>query len=87
MAARKRDEITHVKGFTLKGDAKKKITFDSIASCVQNKSQEIEITYRELARCNMQTIAVEHNKKKFRFTFDKRVVCDNFSTVPYGYTL
>jgi hypothetical protein len=33
----------------------------------------------------MQTIAVEHNKKKFHFTFDKRVVHDDFSTVPYGY--
>ena len=33
----------------------------------------------------MQTIAVENNIKKFRFTFDKRVVCDDFSTVPYGY--
>ena len=62
---------------------RKKKTFDSITSCVQNKEQEIEVTYRELARCNMQTIAVEHNKKKFHFTFDKRVVRDDFSTVPY----
>jgi hypothetical protein len=79
------DEITHVKGFSLRGDAKKKTTFDSITSCVRNKEQEIEITYRELTRCNMQTIAVENNIKIFRFTFDKRVVCDDFSTVPYGY--
>jgi hypothetical protein len=82
---KQRDEITHVKGFSLRGDAKKKTTFDSITSCVRNKEQEIEITYRELTRSNMQTIAVENNTKKFRFTFDKRVVCDDFSTVPFGY--
>ena len=64
---KQRDEITHVKGFSLRGDAKKKTTFDSITSCVRNKEQEIEITYRELTRCNMQTIAVENNTKKFHF--------------------
>jgi hypothetical protein len=80
------DEITHVKGFSLRGDAKEKITFDSITSCVRNKEQEIEVTYRELTRSNMQTIAVENNTKKFRFTFDKRIVCDDFSTIPFGYT-
>ena len=73
---KKRDEIVHVKGFMLKGDAKKnkKKTFDSIESCVRNKTKEIEVTYCELARGNMQTIAVENNTKKFRFTFDKQIV-------------
>ncbi|CAB4008329.1 DNA polymerase [Paramuricea clavata] len=41
------DEIVHVKGFTLKGDAKELLTFDSINECIKDKKKEIEITYRE----------------------------------------
>ncbi|CAB3985445.1 DNA polymerase, partial [Paramuricea clavata] len=44
------DEVTHVKGFRLQGDAKKKITFDAISNCVRDHSQEITVVYREFAR-------------------------------------
>lgn len=53
--------------------------------CVQNKKKEIEITYQEFTRGNSQTIAVQQGKKKFRFTFDKRIICDHFTTISYGY--
>ena len=62
---KQRDEIVHVKGFTLKGDAGIKITFDSINSCIKKKKNEIEVTYRVFVRGSGQTIAVEHNIKKF----------------------
>ena len=55
----------HVKGFTIKGHASKKITFESISSCVKDRQKEIEVTYREFVRENAQTIAVENNTKKF----------------------
>ena len=35
-----RDEKVHVKGFSLKGDAKKAITFDSINACVKDKKKK-----------------------------------------------
>jgi hypothetical protein len=65
-----------MKGVYVEGRREKnnKKTFDSIESCVRNKTKEIEVTYCELARGNMQTIAVENNTKKFRFTFDKQIV-------------
>ena len=79
------DEIVHVKGFFLKGDAKKLITFDSLQSCVVDQHREIETSYREFVRDNNQTINVQQAKKTFRFTFDKRIVLDDFTTRPYGY--
>ena len=79
------DEIVHVKGFTLKGDAKHLLTFDSINECIKDKKKEIEITYREFVREPSQSIAVKKTTKKFKFTFDKRVVHTDFTTTPFGY--
>jgi hypothetical protein len=78
---KEKDEIVHVKGFTLKGQAKEKMTFDSI----QDKKKEIEVVYRDFVRENSQNIAVKDNTKKFKFTYDKRIVRDDFTTVPFGY--
>ena len=82
---KKCDEIIHVKGFSLKGDTRKKITFDSICQCVHDKKKEISTTYTEFMRDNNQTINVQKVEKVFRFTFDKRVIREDFKTVPYGY--
>jgi hypothetical protein len=83
--SKERDEIVHVKGFTLKGDTAKMITFDTIKSCVSDKERQIETTYREFIRDNNQTINVQPATKTFRFTFDKRIIRNDFTTVPYGY--
>ena len=82
---KQKDEIVHVKGFTLKGPAKDRITFDNINACVSDKKKEIEVTYREFVRENGQSIAVKENVKKFKFTFDKCVIHDDFTTTPFGY--
>ncbi|CAB3978621.1 DNA polymerase [Paramuricea clavata] len=83
--SKQQDEIVHVKGFSLKGAAKKLLTFDSIRECVEDPSTEIEITYREFVRENTQSISVQQNVKKFKFTFDKRVVHEDFTTTPFSY--
>ena len=82
---KQRDEVVHVKGFALKGEAKDKITFDNINACIGDKKKEIEVTYREFVRENSQSIAVKSNLKKFKFTFDKRIVHNDFTTTPFGY--
>jgi hypothetical protein len=82
---KKRDEIVHVKGFSLRGDTRKKITFDSINQCVHDTKKEISINYTEFTRSNNQTINVQKVEKVFRYTFDKRIIREDFKTVPYGY--
>jgi hypothetical protein len=82
---KERDEIVHVKGFTLKGDTAKMITFDTIKACVSDKERRIETSYRAFIRDNNQTINVQPTTKTFRFTFDKRIIRSDFTTIPYGY--
>ncbi|CAB3977399.1 DNA polymerase [Paramuricea clavata] len=82
---KRRYEIVHVKGFLLKGDTKKKITFDSISQCVRDQKKEIITSYTEFTRSNNQTINVQKAEKIFRFTFDKRIIRPDFTTIPYGY--
>jgi hypothetical protein len=74
-----------VKGFSLKGDTRKKITFDRINQCVRDRKKEISTSYTEFTRSNNQTINVQKAEKVFRFTFDKRIIRNDFTTVPYGY--
>jgi hypothetical protein len=31
------------------------------------------------------TITTEPNRKRYRMTFDKRIVCEDLSTMPFGY--
>ena len=75
----------HVKGFTLKGEAKDKITFDSLQACIGDNKKEIVVTYREFVRETSQSIVVKNNLKKFQFTFDKHVIHADFTTTPFGY--
>ena len=78
----------HAKGFSLKGDGKRKITFDSINECVKDNEKIIEVIYKEkISRDNQQNVFLNEEVKKFAFTFDKRIVLDNFFTIPYGYFL
>jgi hypothetical protein len=60
---KQRDEVVHVKGFTLKGEAKDKITFDSIEACIGDNKKEIAVTYREFVHENSQSIVVKNNFK------------------------
>lgn len=84
----KQDNIVHAKGFSLKGDAKNQLTFESISSCLENSEKIITVTYcNNITRDKTQNVFVQNEVKKFRFTFDKRRVLSNFFTHPYGYRL
>jgi hypothetical protein len=45
---KQKDEIVHVKGFTLKGPAKDKITFDSIHTCIGDKKKKLKWSIENL---------------------------------------
>ncbi|CAB4010575.1 DNA polymerase, partial [Paramuricea clavata] len=47
---KQRDEITHVKGFSLKGDTKRKINLENMVKCINNKKKEIHTHYTEFTR-------------------------------------
>ena len=75
-----------VKGFSLSGDACEQLHFASISNCVFDKTNSLKITYQnKITRDKQQLITEQSEEKTFRFTFDKRVVRDDYSTVPYGF--
>ena len=78
--------IVHAKGFSLKGEGKDKINFDSMKHTVEDKQNKIEINYTNvISRTKTQKIHTKNETKIFSFTFDKRIVNDDFTTLPFGY--
>ena len=52
---------------------------------MHDTKREISTSYTEFTRANNQTINVQKVEKVFRYTFDKRIIRNDFTTVPYGY--
>ena len=78
--------IVHAKGFSLKGEGKDKITFESMKRTMENNQNKIEITYTDvISRTRTQMVYTKDETKVFSFTFDKRIVQDDFTTLPFGY--
>ena len=56
----KRDEVTHAKGFSLKGSATMLVNFTGLKRCVENKEQVIKVNYeKKFVRNNRQQVLVE----------------------------
>ena len=79
--------IVHAKGFSLKGEGKEKITFESMKKSIENFGQKIEIKYSDvITQTRTQKVYTTNETKLFSFTFDKRIVLDDFTTQPFGYS-
>ena len=76
-----------VKGFTLNMMASLKITFESIKKIV-TEDQEAKICVPQLkfSRDNKKwNVRCDEEEKYYGFVYDKRVLKENFTTLPYGY--
>ena len=84
------DDKTMVKmeGFSLKGEAKDLITFNSILHMLQTR-EVVVVPYFDLIWRNKKTVNSEQistQNKKCQFNYDKRVIVDDqYNTKPYGY--
>ena len=58
----------------------------SLRSCVENNDQIIVIKYEnKITRDKLNHIFLQDEDKMFSFTLNKRVVKNNFYTIPYGF--
>lgn len=76
-----------VKGFTLDSDTDLKVNFESIKNLVLNdKENKIEVSQLKFSR-NKESWNVFSEKinKLYGFVYDKRILLNNFSTLPYGF--
>jgi hypothetical protein len=78
------------KGITLTAKVLSHLTFDKAKQMVlQHSDRGVEPLFVELQQIRrdkgataLRTVAL---RKKYQFLYDKRVVCDNFYTLPYGH--
>ena len=82
-------DVTHalVKGFTLNHTTSLTLNYDSIKEIVtENKNKKLIVKQLKFLRdkidWNIQTNEVE---KIYGIVYDKRVLIENFDTLPYGY--
>ena len=79
--------VCKVKGFTLSRHAAKVINFKSMLDMVYEPESSLNIHYpfnirRDKRKMELQVVSLE---KRFRLTYDKRIVLHDYTTVPYGY--
>ena len=79
-------ECTKAKGFTLNHKNSEKINGQSMEQIIDREVDKIRVTDMQIARDpNTKNLITKDLTKTFAFTFDKRVLCGNYSTLPYGF--
>ena len=79
-------ECLKVKGFTLHYANAKKITGLVMELMIDKEFPNVITVDKNIVRdVKTKQLVNTEQTKKFGFNFDKRVICDNFDTVPYGY--
>lgn len=77
-------EISKCKGFQCKGAEKKLLNFDNFKKMIM-EDHVIETHTSNIQRKKHFKIITNKLKKKFGFTFDKRVCCEDHCTLPFGH--
>jgi hypothetical protein len=76
-----------VKGFTLDHRTSKKINFESMVELVTTgANSEVSVEYpHRLVRTRHEGIFTKAQHKTYRLVYNKRVIQDDYTTIPYGY--
>ena len=82
-------ETCKVKGFTLNFTNSNKVNFDAIKEMVTKHPDTFKTLTNPSKICRLpheRKLYSREEKKKYHIRYDKRVILENFDTVPYGYT-
>ena len=76
-----------IKGFSLNYNASLKLNFDSMKDIVLNDfTKKIEVEQVNFTRDKKTwDVSTSIIKKLYSFVYNKRIIVENFNTVPYGY--
>jgi hypothetical protein len=78
--------VCKIKGFTLNYETSKKINSDSINNILENKDNKISTQYHRITRdTKTKELLNKIETKEFAFVYDKRVILENFDTIPFRY--
>ena len=83
---------TKIRGITLNCTARQKVNFDVIrelvhlhAVCKVNNTVTVDIPYKITRNTKTKSIETKRTKKDYRIVYNKRVIIDDYKTLPYGY--
>ena len=83
---------TKVRGITLNCTAKQKVNFDVIRSLVYLHAEcnvtgqvSVDIPFKITRNTKTKNIETKRMKKDYRIVYNKRVIVDDYRTLPYGY--
>jgi hypothetical protein len=78
--------VCRIKGFTLNYETSEKINSDSINNILEYKDKKISTQYNRITRdSKTKELLNKIETKEFGFVYDKRVILENFDTIPFGY--
>lgn len=85
----KEETCCKVRGFTLNFKNSQLINFESIKSLVCSMDHDamisIENPSKIVREAKRRKVVNKPEKKLYRIVYDKRILKDDFSTIPYGY--
>jgi len=82
--------ITKIRGFTLDSTTSTRLNFKSLKRSVlhfiqTNSQTETSIVFPQICRNNTREVLTKMTRKRYKIVYDKRVLCMDGSTLPYGW--
>ena len=75
-----------IKWLTLNYETSEKINSDSMNNILEHKDSKISTQYNRITRdTKTKELLNKIETKEFGFVYDKRVILENFDTIPFGY--
>lgn len=85
--------VTKIKGFTLNYQNLEKLNGNTMIKLIkegvsQLKQRSVALTYNTITReTKTKNLVNKLETKKFKFEYDKRIILQDYGTVPYGYCI
>ncbi len=89
LLSKSKQTVTKVKGFSLNWKNSNQINFDSICGIVKKLDHEATLQISDDCQItrDLQKLKIVNKdlSKKYRMVYDKRIIIEDYHTIPYGY--
>ena len=84
------ETVIKIRGFTMSFAAGKKLKFKTLRNMVQcfvenGGGEHVEVIITNIDRSGSRDVVTKITKKNYRIVYNKRKVCLDYTTLPFGY--